>query len=94
MRGFGKKWRAWIAFCISTVHYSVLINGAPSRFFSSIQGLRQGDPLSPLLFIAGMEALSRMMSATVDKGHLDGFIVGSRNVARMVVRTCCFKLIP
>lgn len=38
--GFGGKWRAWIAFCISTVCYSVLINRAPSRFFSSNWGLR------------------------------------------------------
>jgi len=38
--GFRGKWRAWIAFCISTVCYYVLINRAPSRFFSSNWGLR------------------------------------------------------
>jgi hypothetical protein len=58
--------RNWITFCISTVRYSVLINGEPSDFFSSSQGIRQGDPLSPFLFVVVMEMLSRMMEATED----------------------------
>lgn len=49
--GFGEKWGAWIAFCISIVRYSVLVNGKPFEFFSSTRGIQQGDLLSPFLFV-------------------------------------------
>ena len=55
--GFPLLWRNSIQFCISTVHFSILINGCPSGFFASSRGLRQGDPLLPLLFVVMMEAL-------------------------------------
>jgi hypothetical protein len=38
--GFGEKWGDWIEFCISTVRFSILVNGTPSRFFTSSRGLR------------------------------------------------------
>jgi len=40
------------------------------------RGLRQDDPLSPLLFVGVMEALSKMVTTTVDKGLLSGFSMG------------------
>ena len=38
--GFRNKWRKWVSFCISTVRFSILINGEASGFFSSSRGLR------------------------------------------------------
>jgi hypothetical protein len=67
-----------IAHCISTEHFSIIINGSPSGFFSSSRGLRQGYPLSSLLFVLVMETLSRMPSATVESKRLFGFSMGSR----------------
>ena len=66
--GFGVKWRQWIQVCIFAVRFSILVNGSPTGFFSSSQGLRQGNSLSPLPFILFMDMLSRMLKRTVEGG--------------------------
>jgi hypothetical protein len=48
--------------------FSILLNGSPSSFINSLHRLKQGDPFSPLLFVIIMEALSMMISATVNRG--------------------------
>ena len=53
--GFQDSWVAMIMQCVSTVTYSILLNGEPKEFIQSSRGLRQGDPLSPfsLLVLCG-----------------------------------------
>ncbi|RVW58897.1 putative mitochondrial protein [Vitis vinifera] len=76
--GFGKKWTGWISWYISTATFSVLINGTPEGYFNSSRGLRQGDPLSPYLFVIGMEALTRLIHRAVGGGFLSGCRVNGR----------------
>jgi hypothetical protein len=66
------------------MRFSVLVNGSPYGFFSSSRGLRQGDPLSPRLFVFVMEALSRMIFDAVSGGLLEGFKVGNADFSHLL----------
>ena len=72
------RWCRWIRTCISTVQFSVLVNRAPINFFGSSRGLRQGNPLSPLLFLVMMEVFSRMMKRVEVAGLFRGFRADGR----------------
>ena len=66
--GFGEKWSKWIRTCISMFQFFVLVNESLVDFFGSLRGLRQGDPLSPMLFLFMMEVFSRMLKRVEGAG--------------------------
>uniref|UniRef100_J3NC32 Reverse transcriptase domain-containing protein n=1 Tax=Oryza brachyantha TaxID=4533 RepID=J3NC32_ORYBR len=69
-RGFGHKWRTWMAALLSTAETTVKINGSESLPFKPTRGLRQGDPLSPLMFVLVMDVLRDIFSKATDRGLL------------------------
>ncbi|KAL5579576.1 hypothetical protein UlMin_012018 [Ulmus minor] len=79
--GFHPKWIQWIVTCCSTPKMTLMLNGAPIRSFFPKRGLRQGDPLSPYLFILCMEVLSRLINKKVADGLISGFKISRHSPA-------------
>ncbi|GKC62607.1 RNA-directed DNA polymerase, eukaryota [Tanacetum coccineum] len=70
--GFGDKWRSWIFDCLYSAMGSVLINVIPTSEFHFQKGLKQGDPLSPFLFILVMESLHLSFARVLKVGLYKG----------------------
>ncbi|XP_074304746.1 uncharacterized protein LOC141639537 [Silene latifolia] len=66
---FPEKFRRMIMLCISTPTYTLNLNGAQFGYFPGRRGLRQGDPISPLIFCICMEYLSRIMEFATRKWY-------------------------
>eukprot|EP00253_Pinus_taeda_P029050 PITA_29050 len=75
---FNQNWIKWVMEIVTTTSFSILLNGAPSRLFTPSKGLRQGNPLSPFLFVLMMEGLGRAIKMANAKGRIQ------RNITRIL----------
>ena len=75
--GFNKKFTTLIYQCLSSVQFTLLLNGGQCPSFNPSRGLCHGDPLSPYLFILGSEVLMRIINIEVADGNILGVKVSS-----------------
>ena len=79
--GFHELWISWIMTCVTSVSYSYLVNGAAKGKVMPTRGIRQGDPLSPYLFILCTEVLSGLCRKAQQKGEVVGVKVACSSPA-------------
>lgn len=70
--GFHEHWIALIMECITTVTYKAMLNGTTGPMIYPERGLRQGDPISPYLFIIAAEGLNVLMKDAIEGGRISG----------------------
>ncbi|XP_010513204.1 PREDICTED: uncharacterized protein LOC104789164 [Camelina sativa] len=73
--GFDRRWISWIMWCVSSVSYQVLLNGQPRGSILPKRDLRQGDPLSPYLFILCTEVLIANIKKAEREKRLTGISI-------------------
>ena len=75
--GFAGNFITWVMSSLSSVSFSLLINGVATSFFKFGRGLRQGCPLAPLLFLIVVEGLGRALLYAKDCGTYHGLSFGN-----------------
>ncbi|KAJ9558313.1 hypothetical protein OSB04_012927 [Centaurea solstitialis] len=72
LMNFGRKWISWVKELVTTASVLVLVNGSPTNQFRLEKGIRQGDPMSPYLFILAIEGLITILKESSRNGLLKG----------------------
>jgi len=76
--GFSNQWITWIMAYVRSVSYSVLVNGCPVGEIIPTRGIRQGDPISPYLFLICAETLSSLLLQAEHNGVIFGVPTSNR----------------
>jgi hypothetical protein len=90
--GFSDTWVQWMMLCVSSVNYSALVNYEKVGPIHPGRGLRQGDPLSPYLFIIVAEGLTSLIKTAVASGEIHGVQIcrGAPMVSHLLFADDCF----
>ena len=90
--GFCERWVSWMVMCVETVDYSVIVNNELVGPVVPGRGLRQGDPLSPYLYIICAEGLSSLIRYAERRGDISGISIchGAPFVSHLLFADDCF----
>src|SRR3954465_8131853 len=93
--GFVERWVHWMMMCVTSVHYSILVNTDRVGPIQPGRGLRQGDPLSPYLFILIAEGLSALIKGAVSRGDIHGVQIcrEAPSVSHLLFADDCFFIL-
>lgn len=73
---FCERWVQWIKSCLKSSRVSVLVNGSPTDEFGMEKGLRQGNPIAPLLFLVVVEGLNGLVKQVLRLRKYSGYSLG------------------
>ncbi|BFG25548.1 hypothetical protein CerSpe_118220 [Prunus speciosa] len=76
--GFVERWINFVMGCVKSVVFAIIINSQSGRRFKPSRNIRQGDPISPYLFLFVSDVFSQMISKAVDSNVLQGIKFGHR----------------
>jgi hypothetical protein len=79
-RGFDHKWIGWLKMLMGTAKTAILLNGTPGPWIQIKRGLRQGDSLSPLLFIILVDVLQQVIKRFSIEKKLPGAQLSGHSV--------------
>ena len=83
--GFCTRWIGLIMACVRTVSHSILVNADPKGLVNPTRGIRQGDPLSPFLFLLGMEGLHGLITKAARAKEINGFSICKRAQTNLLI---------
>jgi hypothetical protein len=73
-RGFGQRWKGWVMSLVKGGSLAIRLNDENISYFKPGKGLRQGDPLSPLLFNLVADVFTMMLMKAAGNGYLSGLM--------------------
>lgn len=78
---FPNKFTSFLLFCLKNVTYTPILNGKKCPPFNPERGIKQGDPISPYIFILGMEYLSKLIKDQIQANNWKPFTFKNKNIA-------------
>lgn len=88
--GFAERWIQWVMMCVSSVNYSIFVKADSVGPIQPGRGLRQGDPLSPYLFILISEGLFALIKGVMARSGIHGVKISDEGNNTTICLCSCY----